>query len=341
MKLLILTQAVDTQDSVLGFFCGWLKEFSKHYDSIEVVCLKEGEHKLPTNVHIHSLGKESGRSRIKYIFRFYRYLWSLRREYDAVFVHMNQEYVLLGGIPWRLLRKRIGFWRNYRTGTLLTSPACWLAHHVFYTSPDSYTARFKHAVRMPMGIDTRTFTLGKPIPRSILFLGRLDPEKRTEIFVEALSRLHEAGTLFTADIYGDPTYGESPYIRALKEQAMPLIQAGVLKMHPAIPNPETPPIFAAHALYVNITPAGSFDKTIGEAMASGSLVVCMNDAVSGVLPGELIINGSTESLIEGIEVALGMDQQMQDTLRMICRSYVEDVHSLELLARRLRSTFDV
>ena len=46
MKLLIMTQAVDQNDPVLGFFHRWIEEFSRHCERVHVICLKEGEHSL-------------------------------------------------------------------------------------------------------------------------------------------------------------------------------------------------------------------------------------------------------------------------------------------------------
>ena len=116
MKLFVVTQAVDSEDPVLGFFVRWVAELAKHFERIEVVCLKEGEHDLPKNVRVHSLGKPSSAKategtgaqlvlRFRYAVRFKLLAWRLRREYDAVFVHMNQEYVLLAGWLWKLLGK--------------------------------------------------------------------------------------------------------------------------------------------------------------------------------------------------------------------------------------------
>ncbi|TSC61255.1 MAG: hypothetical protein Athens041674_828 [Parcubacteria group bacterium Athens0416_74] len=83
-RLLVLTQTVDQGDPVLGFFHGWLFAFAKCFPHIHAVCLKEGRHDLPGNVVVHSLGKERGVGRLRYIWNFYRLAWSLRREYDAV-----------------------------------------------------------------------------------------------------------------------------------------------------------------------------------------------------------------------------------------------------------------
>ena len=171
MRLLITTQAVDLDDPVLGFMHRWIEEFAAHFDSIEVICLKQGRMQLPANVHVHSLGKphfakasrdEGSRlvSRIRYILRFYRYLWKLRGSYNAVFVHMNQEYVLLGGIFWRMSGKKFVLWRNHKKGSWTTRLAAGLATTVCYTSSAAYVAHFKNAVQMPIGIDTEFF---KPV----------------------------------------------------------------------------------------------------------------------------------------------------------------------------------
>ena len=58
MKLLIITQTVDINDQILGFFHRWVEEFAKHCEQITVICLEKGIHDLPQNVRVFSLGKE-------------------------------------------------------------------------------------------------------------------------------------------------------------------------------------------------------------------------------------------------------------------------------------------
>ncbi|MEK7538915.1 MAG: hypothetical protein AAB552_03680 [Patescibacteria group bacterium] len=58
MKLLILTQKVDQNDDILGFFHGWIREFAKHAEQVTVIALGVGEYDLPKNVRVFSLGKE-------------------------------------------------------------------------------------------------------------------------------------------------------------------------------------------------------------------------------------------------------------------------------------------
>src|SRR3989344_4493728 len=119
MRLLVITQKVDRNDPVLGFFHRWIEEFSKHCEKVHVICLKEGVNDLPENVAVHSLGKEEGKSRITYLWRFYYYVLKYRSQHDAVFVHMNPEYVLLGSLFWKIVGKRIVLWYMHKSVTMM------------------------------------------------------------------------------------------------------------------------------------------------------------------------------------------------------------------------------
>ena len=65
MKLLIITQKVNREDSVLGFFHSWIREFATHFEKVTVICLEKGTYDLPQNVAVLSLGKEGQRSKVK------------------------------------------------------------------------------------------------------------------------------------------------------------------------------------------------------------------------------------------------------------------------------------
>src|SRR5262249_21960920 len=144
------TQAVDLDDPVLSFFHAWIEEFAKNAEHVHVICLKEGRHTLPKNVSVHSLGKENGRSRTKYLFRLYKYVIGLRREYDLVFVHMNPEYLVAVGWLWRLMRKVVGLWYIHPRSSWCLRKGMKFAHVIFSASQQS----FPHVTRklMPVGL---------------------------------------------------------------------------------------------------------------------------------------------------------------------------------------------
>ena len=271
MRLLVITQKVDRNDPVLGFFHRWIEEFAKHCEKVTVICLEMREHRLPINVRVLSLGKEQNKSKLKYIFRFYRYIWQERNNYDVVFVHMNQEYVLLGGLLWKLLHKKVSMWRNHAKGGLWTCLAVLLSGKVFCTSPHSFTARFKKTTLMPVGIDTDFF---KPdasvsrVPNSVLFLGRIAPVKKVLEFVEWFNTLD---IKFRATIAGAALAKDKKYEELVRRTASDRIKfIGPVSQEVALK------LYQTHEIYVNKTPAGSFDKTIIEALACGMKIIVDN-----------------------------------------------------------------
>jgi len=335
MKLLIFTQAVDLDDPVLGFFHGWLEEFALHFEEISVVCLKEGRHALPKNIRVYSLGKETGRSRIKYLFRFYRYVWQLRHEYEAVFSHMNQEYILLGGVIWKLLRKRVYLERNFATGDFLTNIGVFFSTKVFCTSVVSYTARFKKTVLTPVGVDIQHFSPGTAvrIPNSILSLGRIAPIKLLHVFVEAFGILEKIPTPYIADIYGNPLPKDVPYLKELNARVQEL---GIkqITFHPAITNRETVAVYGSHDIFVNLTPSGSYDKTIYEAAACGCLVVASIIDWKNLADPRLSFDGSAEDLAKTLRALLDVTPREKEYLRAECIRLAQN-QSLAALARMM------
>ncbi len=324
MKLLVVTQTVDSSDPVLGFFHTWILELAKKFESIEVICLKEGKHQLPPNVRVHSLGKEHGRAgRFAYVVRFKRLAWKLRHNYDAVFVHMNQEYILIAGPMWRILGKRIYLWRNHYAGSFLTSFAVAFCKNVFCTSTHSYTAKYDRNIIMPVGVDTARFSssvVGERKPRSILFFSRIAPSKRPDMFIEALGVLKEKGIEFTASIVGSPLSEDEIFYRKLKERISELELDAAVTFRAGVPNTEAPAIFAAHDIFVNTSPSGMLDKTIFEAAASNCLVLASSKDFE-MYTNDSVYFTNVRELTEKLETLLSLSDSARN-------SYREKLHAL-------------
>lgn len=317
-KLLIITQAVDKNDTVLGFFHGWVQAFSQQFD-VTVVCLRKGAHTL--SVPVVSLGKEECVSRLTYLYRFYKAIFTL--DYDAVFVHMNQEYVLLGGIFWRLMGKKVALWYNHTYGTWRTRLACWLAHRVYCTSAHAFTA--KRARRMPAGIDTDYFDGQRVHDRSLLFLGRISPVKKVDLFLDAYEELCKRGT-YRATICGE--IADQAYWDLIRPR---LERLPNLTFVPGVPHTKTRELYASHGVYVNLTQTGSFDKTILEALACRTLVVTSNQSFADILT-VLPDKPTSAQIADAIEQAFAIDTPD-------IRNTVIERHSLKALVQKVQEDF--
>ena len=340
MKLLILTQKVDKEDPTLGFFHNWILEFTKNIDKVSVICLEKGDYDLPQNVKVYSLGKESGRSKIKYVKNFFNLILGLNREYDSVFIHMNQEYVLLGGFIWKILGKKIYFWRNHLEGGLFTRISVWLSNKVFCTSKTSFTAKFKKTILMPVGIDTDKFVKLESLKvnklkNSILFLGRMDKIKKPDLLIEALDILNKKNINFVCDFYGDPTLKTGDYFDLIKKKVLGSDLKNKINFYKAVANYETPRIYSEHSIYVNLTPAGSFDKTILEAAACGCLLVVANKSLLGEIDDRMITGESAEDIAERIEFWFDISEAERKKVLDGLKKYVTKNHSVAVLIEKI------
>lgn len=339
MKLLIVTQAVDTQDPVLGFFVRWIEELSNRFECIEVICLKEGKYDLPQNVRVYSLGKERGRpffGAFAYGWRFLALAWRLRNDYDAVFVHMNQEYVLLAGWLWKLLDKRIYLWRNHYAGSWLTNVAAAFCEKVFCTSKHSYTAKYKKTVLMPVGVDTERFKpdpLVERKPRSILFLARISPSKRPEMLLDALATLARENVAFTATFVGSPLPKDESYYEGLQARASTLGLGNAVSFLPGVPNSETPKLYRTHEIFVNTSPSGMLDKTIFEAAASGCIPLAASQDWTDRIDDSLSF-ASSGDLVRAIGKILNLSEKDKEGYGDALRNIVS-ANNLETLVDRI------
>lgn len=340
MKILIITQSVDKKNPVLGFFHRWIEEFSKKFENIVVICLEQGEHTLPSNVKVLSLGKEKGKSRLKYFWNFYKYIWGERKNYDAVFVHMNQEYVLLGWKSWWLLRKKIYLWRNHTKGNWLTSLAVLFCKRVFCTSKFSYTAKYKKTVIMPVGIDTEVFKVDNfPQIRkenSILFLGRIAPIKAPDLLIDALIQIKNLPWILS--IVGNAYPKDADYYENLKQKVLEEGLQDKIKFLPGISNLETPAIYSAHDIFVNISPSGLYDKTIFEAALCGCLLLVSNENLRGEINDIFIFDRENpEELVLKLKTLLALGETEKETYQKELRAFAEK-HDLHILSEKL---FDI
>jgi glycosyltransferase involved in cell wall biosynthesis len=346
MRLLIFTQKVDKKDSILGFFHGWITEIAKRAESVTVICLEKGETDLPKNVKVYSLGKPQYQSiarygagrmfvKIKYLVNLYKYIFEIRGSYDKVFVHMNQEYILLLGVYWKIAGIPVYLWRNHPKGSLYTTLSVWLSTKVFCTSGQSFTARFKKTVIMPAGVDIDSF---KPFPGvvhkkySVCMVGRITPIKHTSLALEAINHLVLSGAQVSLTIVGSPLPKDESYYNFLKKYVADNKLSSYVQFFPAVFPEKLPEIYSSHEVCLNFTDSGSFDKTIVESASCGAIPLVSNQSLSDLLPKECITSTSPETIAKSIQLLLGPREQLEIHGRL--QSFVKS-QSLSALMEKL------
>ncbi len=256
MKLLITTQAVDKNDSHLGFFVRWLEEFAKHCEEITVICLREGEHFLPAHVKVYPL---KSKNKIGRAFELLRYIVVFRHRYTHVLVHMNPEYLVAAVWLWHLLGKKIGLWYTHKSVDLKLRIAEKLVDIIFTASRESFRLPSKKVHIMGHGIDTDFFNPDPSIVRGEHWLsaGRLSKSKRHDLAIRAAA---EAGKELRIG-------GEGPELKNLQELAQEL--GARVTFLGGLSHAQVRDEFRRAALFLHMSETGSLDKMILEAVACG------------------------------------------------------------------------
>lgn len=336
MRLLIVTQKVDQRDPILGFFHRWLLEFAKQCESVIVICLEQGQHELPANVRVHSLGKEDHVSRFTYLYRFYLHIWHERKNYDAVFVHMNPIYVVLAGFVWKLLHKRVSLWYTHKSVDWKLKIAEKFVGTIFSASQESFRLPTPKVLVTGHGIDTDYYVADRSKRHSsgviqLLTTGRVAPVKHIDLIIRSVHKLIDAGTHIELTIVGDGvTPQDAAYVIEVKKLVQELgIQSSVHFIGSVSPS-EILPYLQRADFFINMSTTGSLDKALLEAMACEVVTVSSNEAFKDLLSpyGLFIQHATVEESVAVLERALASDARAIGTS---LRAHILATHSLSHL----------
>ncbi|KKQ27897.1 MAG: Glycosyltransferase [Candidatus Magasanikbacteria bacterium GW2011_GWC2_37_14] len=341
MNLLLITQKIDKDDPILGFFHRWVEEFAKHCKKITVICLQKGEYNLPDNVKVLSLGKpaqgwpalgwEKYLGKLKALVNFYKYIWQERKNYDSVFVHMNHFYVILGGLLWKLLGKKVGLWYAHGHVPPTLKLVEKLSNIIFTSTVSGFRLPSNKLKVIGQGIDTDFFIPNYNLTKQnndliLISVGRISVIKNYETIVEALDVLYnkQGITKLKLILVGEASVGAEDYERKIREFIVNKNLSVVVDFVGALPNYQIVEYLQKADLFLNSSLTGSLDKAMVEAMACALPVLTCNESMQEVLGGyqdllmfpkkdsqklaSLISSFLNKSLEERIELGLALRQ---------------------------------
>ncbi len=374
MRLLILTQKVDKNDDVLGFFYFWIKEFAKHCQRVTVIALEVGDYDgLPKNVRVLSLGKENKNfqflifnfqlfQRLRYIFKFYKYIWKEKENYNSVFVHMNPEYVILGGLFWRAFGKRISLWYTHKAVNLKLRLAEILAHIIFTASRESFRLPSKkikvlgHGIRVQASKEAKLLRFDKSNRSSLAYsragifkiitVGRISPIKDYETLIKAIEFLNqESGDgeqKVFVEIIGKPiTDKDKEYFVSLQKILKQKGLERIIEFRGAMPNKEIANYLSQADIFAHMSRTGSLDKAVLEAMAVGLPVISSNKAVLDDVLGEELKDrlgypqGDAKAMADKIKKIINFNPEKKEKLKRKLSELVEREHNLRRLTKNI------
>lgn len=343
MKLLITTQTVDKNDPILGFFHRWLIEFAKHFERIDVICLREGVHELPPHVHVHSLGKENGENRLKYIFRFYYFFSKIffQKHIDHVFFHMGAINNILAA-PFFLIRRffktQFYWWKTHGKAWALKERIAFIVcDRVFTAGGKSFGTNAKKVIVVGHAIDTEMFAPSENTSREehlSIVVGRVVPIKKIEIAIKAMSEVVRTQKDATVHIIGNADI--ESYKDNLKVLAKEYSLNNILFFDGV---PQAQIISQYERALILLSPAyeAGFDKVVLEAMASGVIPLTSIPSFKPILDphGLYIEQNNVSGYVEAILRIYEMDSFARNELTQKLRNIVISNHSIDTLPKRI------
>lgn len=348
---MVITQKVDLDDDLLGFFHNWLEKLAAKTKTLIVVALSVGRYDLPNNVAVFSLGKEKMEKlprwwrRVLITINFFRYIWRYRRDYDSVFIHMNVEYVILGSWFWRLIGKKVILWyAHYRIDWRARLAFFWADEIVTSTARACDISSSKLKV-IGQGIDISKFK--NQISKikiaekfHFLFLGRISRIKKLDLLLKVFSRLVDKYPHLFLDIVGAPTPADEKYKQEIDDLIEKLHIGDKIKFWGAVPNFQTVDWYDQADLYINLTPTGSFDKTSLEAMACECPAIVCNRAFEEYFDKPLqermiFKEDDEEDLFQKMNNFVSLPVDERSAVGLAQREIVKKYHSLDNLINNL------
>ncbi len=329
MKLLIVTQKIDKNDDDLAFVILWVKEFIKQGVDVSVICLEKGE--FYNSFPVYSLGKEDGIGKIGRIMRFFKYIFTIK--YDRVFVHMNTEYITLGGWWWFIKRIPIYLWYTHYTTHIHLRLAGMLSKRIFAATKQSlpqYDDSPKkivtgHGIDICHWVSNETNAAEQNVSQyDLVSVHRICRSKRVEIGICALTFLPQE---YNLSIYGRDV--EKDYYKELQDiVAKEGLQDRVSFKGP-VPMDELKDIYPKYRLMINMA-SETIDKTMLEAMLFGIFPITTSGNTGAIGLNVHPRDDSSESIAEFI-----LSKQWEKYNKDDLFNLVQEKHSLSALIRKM------
>jgi glycosyltransferase involved in cell wall biosynthesis len=286
-KILVITQKVDDGDDLLGFFTSWLAGLAGRFDRIDVIALGTGSFSLPDNVHVHSLGKERGVSKLVQLATMLKLLWRYSSGRSSIFAHMSPIFAVIAWPFAKVRGCRLVLWYLHRSNTLKLRIAEKLVDVIVTADAASLRLKSKRIISLGHGIDTARFRVARDWtvldrrPLRILSVGRLSPIKDFRTLIRESALLRDSDTDIEVRIVGRAIMpGDHAYEQELKEAVARSGVGDIVHFAGFVPHSSILNEYAWADIVVGCTPSGGIDKVLLEAMAAGCIAMSSNDVMA-------------------------------------------------------------
>lgn len=276
-RVVFVTQHVDPAHPALAATVPMIRALAERVDEVIVLALSAQEGVLPANCRVLLFG---GPVKALRVVRFERALLkALRRKPERLIAHMAPVYAILAAPVARPAGVRVILWFTHWRATSKLRLAERLVDRVASVDARTVPVRSDKVVGIGHSIDVSEFPLS---PRGeglrVTALGRTSPTKGLETVIRAVASVAGA----TLAIRGPSLTEEERQHRLALERLVAELHAPV-EIGDALPRSALPELLARTDVLVNNNRAGTADKVVYEAAASGVPVLASSPAFDDLL----------------------------------------------------------
>lgn len=341
MKLLIITQKYDFNDSNLGVFIGWWDRIAQRMEKVYILALEKKSEPVKSNIEVISIGKEKGVGFLRKIINFYAGAFKTIGKIDAILVHMIPKYAILIAPIAFIYGKPVYMWYTGVSAHWQLKFAVKFCKKIFTAHEAAMRVNTSKRIITGHGIDIGKFqilsskfqVLG---PIVILSIGRITPSKGHDLIVGVFSDLTKQNYNLNLKIIGGVIQKHhEDYYAKLK-----LLADSNVDFLGNVAYQNMSQYFDKAHILINAVPFGGLDKVVLEAMASGVLPLTSNSAFLNVFPelfaSQLIFKeGNSEDLKDKLKNILDKKLYLNKILINDLRNAVIRNHNLDNLIEKI------
>ncbi len=345
VKILVITQKYDINDSNLGAFIDWWDKLAKKFEQVYILALKKQSEPTMPNMEVISMGKERGIGFFGKIYGFYSGLFKIIGKIDAILVHMIPKYVILAAPVAFFYGKPIYMWYTGVAAHWQLRLAVLFCKKVFTAHEAAMRVNTTKRIVTGHGIDANLFKMSNVKCQmsnvTVLSVGRITPSKQHDFVIRAIADLIKSGYNLKLKIIGGiiQEYHQK-YFESLKELVKDLKVDEKIEFSGPVSYNKMPECFQNADILINAVSFGGLDKVVLEAMASGVIPLTSNSAFKNVFPAESADNlifkpNNAEDLKIKLKNIIDNHLYQNEALLQKLREIVVKNHNLDNLTAKI------
>jgi len=322
VRLLVVNFAMDRHSPVLAWQHSVVARLAARCERLVVLTERTGILDLPAHVDVRAVPRVlTTPLRLlgaRWLMNLPVWRWCARERFDAVFVHMNADWVYRLAPCWRRFHLPVLLWYAHGTVTGRLHRAHRHATCVVTSTPEGFGIPSEKVRVIGQGIDLDLFTppTSRTDTATIVAVGRVSRRKSVDLMLDTMSWLRDTvpHCPFRLRVIGPTlTRDDVAYAVELTEIVRRRGLTGRVSFEGPQPMHALPAIYGTAFLHLNLSQTGSMDKAILESLACGCPTLTSNQSVFPLLGAfpELLVRDRSP---QGIGAQISAVYQRRDAM---------------------------